>query len=71
MFPAFFIAWLATIIHCHQGHVIAYLREENRILKSAPANGGRFCANTTRSACRTWRPCRVVYVKRAANSISA
>jgi hypothetical protein len=31
---SFLIAWLASKINCHQAHVIAYLREENRILKT-------------------------------------
>ena len=30
----FLIAWFATKLNCHQGYVIAYLREENRILKA-------------------------------------
>jgi len=34
MILPFLIAWLATKIHCHQGHVMVYLREENRILKA-------------------------------------
>lgn len=34
MMLSFLIAWLATKINCHQAHVIAYLREENRILKT-------------------------------------
>ena len=34
MIMPFLIAWLATKIYCHQGRVIAYLREENRILKA-------------------------------------
>jgi len=34
MILPFLIAWSATKIYCHQGHVIAYLREENRILKA-------------------------------------
>lgn len=33
MILPFLIAWFATKINCHQGHVIAYLHEENRILK--------------------------------------
>ena len=34
MFLPFVIAWLTTKINRHQAHVIAYLREENRILKA-------------------------------------
>ena len=34
MILPFLIAWFATKINYHQGHVIAYLREENRILKA-------------------------------------
>ena len=34
MIVPFLIAWVATKNHCHQGQVIAYLREENRILKA-------------------------------------
>jgi hypothetical protein len=34
MILPFLIAWLATKMYCHQGHVMVYLREENRILKA-------------------------------------
>ncbi len=34
MILQFLIAWLATSINRHQDHVIAYLRQENRILKA-------------------------------------
>lgn len=34
MILQFLIAWFATWLHRHQDHVMAYLREENRILKA-------------------------------------
>ena len=34
MILPFVIACFAAKIHCHQGHIITYLREENRILKA-------------------------------------
>jgi hypothetical protein len=49
MILPFLIAWLATRINRHQDHVIAYLREENRIL-NAQRKGRRM--QLTDAACR-------------------